>query len=59
MVTKVATGEVDEPTEPNTSKDKATQALGRKGGAASWLWWTPAPRTRPIEFIIREKVVCD
>ncbi|MGB8276413.1 MAG: RNA-binding protein [Methylovirgula sp.] len=34
MVAKIATGEIQETTEPDEGKDKAAQALGRKGGAA-------------------------
>lgn len=33
-VMKIATGEIEEETEPEDGKDKAAQALGRKGGAA-------------------------
>ena len=33
-VAKVLTGEIDESTEIDDGKDKAAQALGRKGGAA-------------------------
>jgi len=31
---KIATGEIVEEIEPDDGKDKAAQALGRKGGAA-------------------------
>jgi len=31
---KIATGEIVEPVEPDDGKDKAAQAMGRKGGAA-------------------------
>jgi hypothetical protein len=34
MVAKIATGEIEEGTEPDDGKDKAVQAVGRKGGAA-------------------------
>jgi len=34
MVAKIATGEIEENTEADTGKDKAAQALGKKGGAA-------------------------
>src|SRR5215204_6767741 len=39
MVAKIATGEIEEGTEPDDSKDKAAQAVGRKGGAA---WRAPS-----------------
>lgn len=34
MAAKIATGEIAEPVEVNDGKDKAAQAMGRKGGAA-------------------------
>ncbi len=34
MVAKIATGEIEEPTQPDDGKDKAAVAMGRKGGAA-------------------------
>ena len=34
MVMKIATGEIEGPAEPDDGKDKAAQALGRKGGKA-------------------------
>jgi hypothetical protein len=34
MAAKIATGEIVEPVEPDEGKDKAAQAMGRKGGAA-------------------------
>lgn len=34
MAAKIATGEIEEPTEPDDGKDKAAVAMGRKGGAA-------------------------
>ncbi len=34
MVMRIATGQIEEPTEPDDGKDKAAQALGRKGGKA-------------------------
>jgi hypothetical protein len=34
MVAKIATGEIEEGTEPEDGKDKAAQAVGRKGGVA-------------------------
>jgi hypothetical protein len=33
-VMRIATGENEEGTEPDDGKDKAAQAMGRKGGAA-------------------------
>ncbi len=34
MVAKIATGEIEEPTETNDGKNKAAVELGRKGGKA-------------------------
>ncbi len=34
MVARIATGEIDEPAEPDDGKDPAAKALGAKGGAA-------------------------
>jgi hypothetical protein len=34
MAAKIATGEIEEPTEADDGKDKAAQAMGKKGGAA-------------------------
>lgn len=33
-VMEIATGQIEEDTEPDDGKDKAAQALGRKGGKA-------------------------
>lgn len=44
MVAKIATGEIEEPTEDD-GKDKAAQALGRKGGAARASKLTPEQRS--------------
>ena len=33
MVAEIATGEIEEGTEPDDGKDKAAQAVGRKRGA--------------------------
>lgn len=43
MVMKIATGEITE-TIPDDGKDKAAQALGRKGGAARAKAMTPERR---------------
>lgn len=42
-VMRIATGEVDDTT-PDDGKDKAAQAMGRKGGAARAASMTPEKR---------------
>lgn len=44
MVAKIATGEVEEQTEQDDGKDKAAQAMGRKGGKARADRLTPEQR---------------
>lgn len=44
MVAKIATGEIEEPTEAD-GKDKAAQALGRKGGKARAEKMSPERRS--------------
>ncbi len=44
-VMRVATGEVEEDTEEDDGKDKAAQALGRKGGKARAAKMTPEERS--------------
>lgn len=43
LIGKIATGEVDD-TAPDEGKDKAAQAMGRKGGAARASSMTPERR---------------
>jgi len=43
-IMKIATGEIEENTEADNGKDKAAQALGRKGGAARASILTPEQR---------------
>jgi hypothetical protein len=43
-VAKIATGEIEEDTAPDDGKDKAAQALGKKGGAARAKSLTPEQR---------------
>jgi hypothetical protein len=43
-VAKILTGEVEEDTGADDGKDKAAQALGRKGGAARAKKLSPADR---------------
>jgi hypothetical protein len=43
-VAKIATGEEEEDLPPDDGKDKAAQALGRKGGAARAKKMTPEQR---------------
>ena len=43
MVAKIATGEIEE--KPDDGKDKAAQALGRKGGKARASKLTPEQRS--------------
>jgi len=43
-VAKIATGEIDEDTHADDGKDKAAQALGRKGGKARAEKMTPERR---------------
>lgn len=43
LIGKLATGEVDD-TAPDDGKDKAAQAMGRKGGAARASSMTPERR---------------
>jgi hypothetical protein len=43
MVAKIATGDIED-TVPDDGKDKAAQALGRKGGAARAKSMTPERR---------------
>ncbi len=43
MVAKIATGEIED-TVPDNGKDKAAQAMGRKGGAARAASMTPERR---------------
>ena len=43
-VMRIATGEIEEGTEPDDGKDKAAQAMGRKGGAARALKLTANQR---------------
>jgi hypothetical protein len=42
-VAKIATGEIDD-TPPDVGKDKAAQALGKKGGVARAMSMTPEKR---------------
>jgi hypothetical protein len=42
-IMRIATGEVDDAT-PDVGKDKAAQAMGRKGGAARAASMTPEQR---------------
>ena len=44
-VAKIATGEIEEDTEADDGKDKAAQALGRKGGKARAAKMTPEQRS--------------
>lgn len=44
MVAKIATGEIEEPTEVDDGKDPAAKALGKKGGAARAASMTPERR---------------
>lgn len=43
-VMRVLTGEAEETTAPDDGKDKAAQAMGRKGGAARAASMTPERR---------------
>jgi hypothetical protein len=43
-VAKILTGEIDESTEIDDGKDKAAQALGKKGGAARAKKLSPEAR---------------
>jgi hypothetical protein len=43
-VAKILTGEIDESTSADDGKDKAAQALGKKGGAARAKSMTPERR---------------
>jgi hypothetical protein len=43
-VAKIATGEIEETAAPDDGKDKAAQALGKKGGAARAKSLTPEQR---------------
>lgn len=43
MIGKIATGEIEDAT-PDDGKDKAAQALGKKGGAARAKSMTPERR---------------
>jgi hypothetical protein len=43
LIGRIATGEVDDAT-PDDGKDKAAQAMGRKGGAARASSMTPERR---------------
>lgn len=43
MIAKIATGEIDDAP-PDDGKDKAAQALGKKGGAARAKSMTPERR---------------
>jgi hypothetical protein len=44
MVAKIATGEIEEDTGQDEGKDKAAQALGRRGGKARAERMTPEQR---------------
>ncbi len=44
-VAKIATGEIEEDLEEEDGKDKAAQALGRKGGKARAANMTPEQRS--------------
>lgn len=44
MVAKIATGEIEEDTGPDDGKDKAAQAMGRRGGKARAATMTPERR---------------
>ena len=44
MVARIATGEIEEDTGPDDGKDKAAQAMGRKGGKARAAAMTPERR---------------
>lgn len=46
MVARIATGEIDEPAEPNDGKDPAAKALGQKGGIARAQKLTPEKRSQ-------------
>ncbi len=43
-VAKIATGEIEEDATPDDGKDKAAQALGKKGGAARAKSLSPEKR---------------
>ncbi len=43
-VMRIATGEIEEELPPDDGKDKAAQAMGRKGGAARAASMTPERR---------------
>ncbi len=43
-VMKIATGEIEDELPPDDGKDKAAQAMGRKGGAARAANMTPERR---------------
>ena len=43
-VMRIATGEIEEDTSPDDGKDKAAQAMGRKGGKARAEGMTPERR---------------
>ena len=43
-VAKIATGEIEDDTGPDDGKDKAAQALGRRGGRARAERMTPEQR---------------
>lgn len=44
MVAKIATGDIEEQTDQDSGKDKAAQAMGRKGGKARSEKLTPERR---------------
>ncbi|MBW7852449.1 MAG: RNA-binding protein [Rhodospirillales bacterium] len=46
MVAKIATGEIEEATEPDDGKDPAAKALGAKGGKARAAKMTPERRSQ-------------
>jgi hypothetical protein len=45
MVAKIATGEIEEPSESSDGKDPAAKALGQKGGRARAEKLTPEERS--------------
>ena len=44
MVAKIATGEIEEPSEVDDGKDPAAKSMGRKGGKARAASMTPERR---------------
>jgi hypothetical protein len=54
-VAKIATGEVEEDLEEEDGKDKAAQALGRKGGKARAAKMTPERRAEIARKAARKR----